>query len=134
MQIQRLQNLYLIIAFICAIVSLSFPWINLPEGNISVQNNVPLLILGLLATILPLLGICLYKNLQRQKLVSRLAALFAFFTLAYAWILDWTNIENGATMALLTPCAVVFSCLFDIFATGAIKSDQKLLKAADRLR
>lgn len=134
MQIQRLQNLYLLIAFICAIVSLCFPWINLPDGNISVQNNIPLLTLALLATILPLLGICLYKNLQRQKLVSRLGALFAFFTLAYVFILDWLNIENGATIALLAPAAMCFGCLFNILAAGAISADQKLLKAADRLR
>ena len=134
MQIQRLQNLYLLLAFLAAILSLNYPWVILPGANVTVQNSVPLLILALLATILPLLGICLFKNLKRQKLVSRLAALFAICSLAYAFILDYTNIENGANLAILAPAIMFASALFDLFAAGAISSDQKLLKAADRIR
>ncbi len=134
MQIQRLQNLYLLIAFLAAIVSLTCPWIIMPGGNVTIQNNTPLLVLALLATILPLLGICLYKNLQRQKLVSRLAALFADCALVYAAVLDLINADNGANIGLIAPCAIFFSSLFDLFAARAINSDQQLLKAADRIR
>lgn len=134
MQIQRLQNLYLLIAFLAAIFSLNYPWLIVPGGNIGIQNNVPLLILALLATILPLLAICLYKNLIRQKLMARLAALFAFCSLAYTYTLDLINIEHGANLALLAPAVMFFSALFDLFAARAISSDQKLLKAADRIR
>lgn len=134
MQIQRLQNLYLLIAFLAAIISLSFPFIILPGGNVGVQNNVPLLIIALLATILPLLALCLYKNLKRQKLVSRLAALFAICTLVYVFVLDWLNIDNGASLALISPFCIFISALFDLFAVRAITSDQNLLKAADRIR
>ena len=134
MQIQRLQNLYLLLAFLAAILSLNYPWVILPSANVTVQNNIPLLILALLATILPLLGICLFKNLKHQKLVSRLAALFAICSLAYAFILDYTNIEHGANLAILAPAIMFASALFVLFAAGAISSDQKLLKAADRIR
>lgn len=134
MQIQRLQNLYLLIAFLAAILSLNYPFIIIPGGNVGVQNNIPLLILALLATILPLLALCLYKNLKRQKLVSRLAALFADCTLVYVFVLDWLNIDNGANIAMLAPCCIFASSLFDLFAARAITSDQNLLKAADRIR
>lgn len=134
MQIQRLQNLYLLIAFLAAICSLNYPWLIVPGGTIGIQNNIPLLILGLLATILPLLGICLFKNLKRQKLVARLAALFAIVAVGYTYTLDLINIENGANLALLAPAAMFVGALFDLFAASAISHDQKLLKAADRIR
>lgn len=136
MQIQRLQNLYLLIAFIAAIVSLSYPFVIITNGAIGIQNNVPLLILCLMATILPLLALCLYKNLQRQKLASRIAALFADCTLVYAVVLYFINldIDNGAHIALLSPICIFLSSLFDLFAARAIQRDMELLKAADRIR
>lgn len=134
MQIQRIQNLYLLIAFLAAIVSLNYTFIILPDGNVGVQNNVPLLVIALLATILPLLALCLYKNLKRQKLVSRLAALFADCTLVYVAVLYFINIDNGVNIALLSPICLLLSSMFDLFATRAINHDQELLKAADRIR
>lgn len=136
MQIQRLQNLYLLIAFIAAILSLSYPFVYVTGGSIGVKNNVPLLILGLMATILPLLALCLYKNLQRQKLVSRVAALFADCTLVYAVVLYFISLDldNGANIALFSPICIFLSSVFDLLAARAIHHDQELLKAADRIR
>lgn len=134
MQIQRLQNLYLLVAFIAALVSLNFNWLKIDDVYVTVGNNVPLLILGLLATILPLLGLFLYKNLRRQKLTARLSALFVLFSLGYAVALSYLGPNPEAEICILAPCCMALSGILDCLAARAIASDEKLLKSADRIR
>lgn len=134
MQIQRIQNLYLAISFIAAIVSLNFNWLTAGDAFVTIRNNIPLLILTLLATIMPMLGICLFKNLKRQKLVARLSGLFVLITLAYVIALSWFGPASDAKVCLLAPCSLALSGLLDLLAVRAIIHDEKLLKSADRLR
>jgi len=134
MQIQRIQNLYLAIAFIAAIVSLNFNWLSTGDTFVTIQNNIPLLILTLLATILPMMGICLYRNLRRQKLVARLSGLFVIFTLGYIVALSYLGPDPDAKVCLLAPCCIALSGILDGLAARAIVHDEKLLKSADRLR
>lgn len=135
MQIQRIQNLYLIIAFLLATVSLAFPWLRLSGGaTLAVQGNIPLLILAVLATLLPLLAICLFKNLQRQKLLGRLSALFAVASLGYVVALSYLGGDNQAQVTVLAPMCMGLSGILDALAARAIYRDQQLLRAADRIR
>ena len=134
MQIQRLQNLYLLLAFIAALVSLNFNWLRIDAIGVSACNNVPLLVLGLLATLLPLLALFLFKNLSRQKLAARLSALFALFTLGYVIALSYLGPNPEAEVCILAPCLMALGGVLDCLATRAIAADQRLLKSADRLR
>jgi len=102
MQIQRLQNLWLLIAFVAALVSLNYNWLDIAGSYVTIQNNIPLLILALLATILPLLSLCLYKNLRRQKLAGRLSALFALFTIGYVVALSFLGPNPEAEICILS--------------------------------
>lgn len=134
MQIQRLQNLYLLIAFIAAVLSLNFNWLIIGEVAVTIQNDIPLMVLSLLATLLPLLAICRYKKLHSQKLISRVGALFALFTIGYAVALSYLGPNPQAEVCILSPCLMGLSGIFDCLAVRSITHDEKLLKSADRLR
>lgn len=134
MQIQRIQSLWLIIAFICALVSLCFPWIETGALSYGAESNPILLIIGLLATILPLIGLFTYRNLRRQKLITLIAALMAVLSLGYVVALSWLGPDPEVSVTLLAPCLMALSGIFDALARRAIISDEKLLKSADRLR
>lgn len=134
MQIQRLQNLYLALAFLAAIVSLSFNWLTIGNVAVNIENDYPLLILALLATLMPLFGICRYKKLHSQKLISRLGAVFALFTVGYVVALSFLGPNPEAEVCILAPCLMGLSCILDCLAARAIVHDENLLKSADRLR
>lgn len=133
MQIQRLQNLYLFIALVLAVASMLMPWWNLGDEAITPCADPVLLILGWLAAAMALAGICLFKNLQRQKLVCALCAIIGFLAVAYGngrFLLSDDPLLTIGTG--FTPMAL--AALFAIFARNCVIKDQKLLRSADRLR
>lgn len=134
MQIQRLQNLYLLLALITAAISLNFNWLIIGNTAVTICNDYALMVLALLATILPLLAICRFKRLGAQKLISRLSALFALFTVGYVVALSFLGPNPEAEVCILSPCLMGMSCIFDCLAARAITHDINLLKSADRLR
>lgn len=135
MQIQRIQTLYLIISLLAAIVSLTGNWLRIdPQTVVTVQNNIPLLILAVLATLLPLIDICLYRNLRRQQLVGKLSALFALISIGYVVALSYLGPNPEAEVCIMAPVCMAVSGIFDCLAVRSMARDEKLLKAADRLR
>lgn len=134
MQIQRMQNLYLLLAFIAAVVSLNFNWLIVGDVAVTIENNVPLMILALVATIMPLCALFRFKNLRSQKLITRLAALFALFTVGYTVALSYLGPNPEAEVCILSPCLMALAGVLDCLAVKAIVHDEKLLKSADRLR
>lgn len=134
MQLQRLQNLYLFLSFIAAVVSLNFNWLVIGDTAVTIRNNYPLLILALIATILPLLALCRFKNLRAQKLISRLSALFALFSVGYVVALSFLGPNPEAEVCILAPCLMALSGVLDCLAIRGIIHDEKLLKSADRIR
>lgn len=134
MQIQRIQTLWLILAVIIAAISFAFPWIKIEESFIGLCDNIPMLILGLLASILPLVSIFLFRNLKRQKTTTQLSGLFALVTFSYTVALSFLGPEKDAKMLILGPSLMVLSCIFDYLALKGINRDAKLLRDSDRLR
>lgn len=134
MQIQRIQTLWLTIAFILAVVSLCFPWLKIDGTFLSAGNDVPLLILSLLAVLFSLVAIFIYRNLRRQKLVAAIAAVMAIFAVGYALALSFLGPNPESEICVLAPLAMTFSGLFDVLARNAMVRDEKLLRSADRLR
>lgn len=134
MQIQRIQNLYLLLSFIAAIISLNFNWIIIADAPMSISNDYPLMILALIATILPLLALFRFKNLRSQKLISRLSALFALFSVGYVAVRSFFGPDSEAEVCILAPTLMLLSGLLDCLATRSIIQDEKLLKSADRIR
>lgn len=134
MQIQRIQTLWLILAVIIAAISFAFPWIKIEESFIGLCDNIPMLILGLLASILPLVSIFLFRNLKRQKTTTQLSGLFALVTFSYTVTLSFLGPDKDAKMLILGPSLMVLSCIFDYLALKGINRDAKLLRDSDRLR
>lgn len=134
MQIQRIQTLWLILAVIIAAISFAFPWIKIEESFIGLCDNIPMLILGLVASILPLVSIFLFRNLKRQKTTTQLSGLFALVTFSYTVALSFLGPDKDAKMLILGPSLMVLSCIFDYLALKGINRDAKLLRDSDRLR
>lgn len=133
MQIQRLQTLFLFLALVLQTVSLFMPWWMAGEAPIDPVTDPMLLILSCLAAAMALLGICLFKNLRRQKLVAGLSALFGLLAVSYAFALTFMDTESTVSIAYgAVPMAI--GAIFAILARNRVIHDEKLLRSADRLR
>ncbi len=149
MVIQRIQSVYLLIAIILMAVFAFFPALSfqvgdrsfvygaLEAGKVGATHIDPLmLMLVVLITLLALIDIFLYKNLQRQMtvcfvdIIIGLAMLVAIGIQAYLF-----GTRESVTMnwqwTLLLP---VLSVIFLMMAHKSMSSDKKKLRDAYRLR
>ena len=149
MVIQRIQTVYLIIAIILMVVFAFFPALSfelggrefvygaLETGKVGVTHFDPLmLMLIVLISLLALIDIFLYKNLQRQMtvcfvdIIIGLAMLVAICIQAYM-----VGTRDGVTLTwqwyLVLP---VLSIIFLMLAHKSMSKDKKMLRDSDRLR
>ena len=119
MVIQRWQSVMLLIAtalmIICVIV---------PIDGVRLFDVLPVFIVGVLSAVFSLLAIFLYRQLDLQKRLALLSALFAAVTLVAA----------GVASLWLASVYIVPAFVLDIWAYFRIRADQNLLKSYDRLR
>ncbi len=134
MQIQRLQTLWLIIAALFAMISLCFPWLKIDSGYVTVQTDMPLLVIGILAAALPLIGIFMFRNLRLQKRICSLSSLMALFSIVYIILLSYLGPYHEGEICIWAPVCMVVSAILDIAARRGIIHDEKLLRSADRIR
>ena len=99
-------------------------------------STLILFIVALLGCILPLIDIFCFKNLNLQKKVALISGLFAAASgIIVAFTASGFASEFQANVGWSTfICAPVISLIADIMAYRLIVSDQKKLRAADRLR
>ena len=149
MVIQRIQSIYLLIAVILMTVFAFFPALTfelggrefvygaLEAGKVGVTHIDPLMLtLVILISLLALIDIFLFKNLQRQMtvcfvdIIIGLAMLVAIGIQAF-----YVGGREGVTLTwswyLVLP---VLSVIFLMMAHKAMSRDKKLLRDADRLR
>lgn len=143
--IQRIQTIYLFIAFIIAGVLpnfLSFFTIN--EGvelflaNTFTNNSVLLKSVGvffLLSAILSVITVLGYKKRQNQFVVNRINILINFYLLS---VLIYLSLKLPGEMqisekgiGIYFPIAII---VLLVMANKAIKKDEDLVKSVDRLR
>ena len=149
MVIQRIQSIYLLIAVILMVVFAFFPALTfeladktvlygaLESGRAgSLHVNLLLITLIILISLLALIDIFLFKNLQRQMtvcfvdIIIGLAMLVAICIQAFVvgnregWIVNWQ-------WYVLLP---VLSIIFLMLAHKSMSNDKKKLRDADRLR
>lgn len=99
-------------------------------------STIILFILSLLACILPLIDIFCFKNMDLQKKVAMISALFsiasgviaAFTASGFA-----SDFQANVSWSVFV-CAPLVALIGDIMAYRLISGDQKKLRAADRLR
>ncbi len=136
--IQRIQTLYLLLAFVTTSILLFFIplWI-LKDGKefYFMQSQVYTIILGL-STALTLLSVVSYKKRQNQFVIGRLNIILNLILLGL-FVYRSLNL-SGETPAVsekgIGMFLPVLAIVFLVLANKAIKKDEDLVKSVDRLR
>lgn len=143
MVIQRWQSVWLLIAGILVAVFCCLP-MAMVTGDMTGPDSVTLLrpadvpvflVVNILVAVLLVMSIFLYKNTKRQKTMTMISMLLIVVMMVtetmilFNWDSAMGEIEWLGSIFLLLG-ALVFAFL----AYRGIRSDERLLKAADRLR
>ena len=149
MVIQRIQSVYLLIAVILMALTAFFPVLSfelggrefvygaLEAGKVGVTHIDPLmLMLVILISLLALIDIFLYKNLQRQMTVCFVDIIIGLAMLVAICIQAFV-IGNREGVNLIWQWYLVLpilSIIFLMMAHKAMSNDKKKLRDSDRLR
>ena len=136
--IQRIQTIYLLLAFVVTGVLLFFfPLWTMSDNKeyFFMQSQVYTILLGL-STSLTLLGVVSYKKRQNQFVIGRLNIILNLILLGL-FVYRSLNL-SGETPAVSEKGIGMFlpivAIVFLVLANKAIKKDENLVKSVDRLR
>jgi hypothetical protein len=136
--IQRIQTVYLILAFLVTSVLLLFiPIWTLSDGKLFYFNQDPIytVIVGL-STMLTVVSIISYKKRQNQFVMNRLNIILNLILLGL-FVYRSLNL-SGETLAVSEKGIGMFlpivAIVLLVLANKAIKKDEDLVKSVDRLR
>lgn len=153
--IQRIQSVYLLLSAICSIVCLSLPvgryvsdgllsatmynlWIASAADGSRMLTSAPLFVILLLAAAVSLYTIFIYKNRKQQIRLSSFSSL-----LIVGWYVVYAAIAmlcGGADAggAVFSPSVYgalpAAALILNLMASRAIRADERLVRAADRIR
>jgi hypothetical protein len=135
--IQRIQSIYLALAFI---ISIALPFVfslyaNSEGAAVWAQDNPIILGLFGLSGALSLITIFLYKKRQNQFVLVRLIMILNFVLLGV--LIYRSQILSGGTAVLEKGIGMIIpliSIVLLALANKAIKRDEDLVKSVDRLR
>ncbi|MCD4746254.1 MAG: DUF4293 domain-containing protein [Bacteroidales bacterium] len=155
--IQRIQSVFLLVAFIACIVMFFFSIASfysdfycfklyviklknmVPDSEIIFSSffTIPLIIVVLLIAVLAMITIFLYKNRQLQIKINKLNILINIILIVgiffgYPEIIE-RKIETGPSFEIGAYFPLI-SLVFLVLANRSIIKDEKLIKSADRLR
>lgn len=94
----------------------------------------PFFVVSLLCCILPFINIFLFKNLKLQKTVCIIEVFLLLAFLATGCGYGYYSIDGGQVSWSSLICAPLIALIADIMAYNRISADQRLLRAADRIR
>ena len=136
--IQRIQTIYLLLAFVVTgILPFFIPLWTMTDGSsyFFMQNQVYVVVLGL-STTLSLLSIVSYKKRQNQFVIDRLNIILNLILLGL-FVYRSLNL-SGETIAVSEKGIGMFlpivAIVLLVLANKAIKKDEDLVKSVDRLR
>ena len=136
--IQRIQTIYLLLAFVVTgVLPFFIPLWTMADGKdyFFMQNQVYVVILGL-STMLSLLSIISYKKRQNQFVIGRLNMILNLILLGL-FVYRSLNV-SGETLAVSEKGIGMFlpivAIVLLVLANKAIKKDEDLVKSVDRLR
>ncbi|MBW6460117.1 MAG: DUF4293 domain-containing protein [Bacteroidales bacterium] len=157
--IQRIQTLFLFIAFVASVCLFFFPLAGIYSATVaykfyiyelrnmvpdevsafSFMTVLPLFLLNILAGALSLISIFLYKNRVRQMKLVRLAIFLDVIMIALIFFIYGQIIERslGVSPNYLDEIGVYFPLIMLVFlllANRFIIKDERLVRSADRLR
>jgi len=151
--IQRIQSVYLLIAAICGMVGLSLPvgryvtdgllsatmynlWIVPADGSSRSFASAPLFVVLLLASAISLYTIFLYKNRKQQMRFCSFASLLLvgwYVVYAVLAVLCGGGSDTSFSSSLYGALPAV-TLILNVMASRAIRADERLVRAADRIR
>ncbi|MCM1110568.1 MAG: DUF4293 domain-containing protein [Clostridium sp.] len=149
MVIQRIQSLLLLIAaaLTVAFLFVAYGYTSILEDGVEVltplyaREFLPLLIPACIATLLLLVDIFLFKNMDLQKNVARIAIVAILATIGvtvYILASGFHDVTDGAVVESTVwgggGLLLVGSLVATIAAISRISTDQRLLRSIDRLR
>lgn len=133
--IQRIQTLYLFIVTISQLTSVL--WIRdrlLFSGkNVDLLSHYILLIPTILLVVIPFWNIFQFKNRKGQFVVNRLLLLLSLLLMGNQ-LLGYMNIETYSQDQILVTISYLLTVILLALSNRAIKKDEDLVRAADRLR
>jgi hypothetical protein len=142
--IQRMQSVWLFIAAFISGTLFIFPLYHYsigaaPEQLMGARNDYMLLIFATLMSVLPLIGLFLFRNRKRQKSFCWLsllssAAFIAIMLMKIENLKHTTPPPTSDNFALPGPIIPVFTIVCIIMALRGIRNDEALIKSTDRLR
>ena len=136
--IQRIQTIYLLIAFIVTgVLPFVFPLWTMSDGKafLFMQSQVYVILFGL-STTLSILSILSYKKRQNQFVINRLniilnLILLGLFLYRSLNLSGETPVVSEKGIGMFLPIAAIVAL---VLANKAIKKDEDLVKSVDRLR
>lgn len=134
MVIQRWQSMYLFLASIMMGIFCYLPLASQADIDFRPYQQPVYLILNVLIAMLSLLAIFMYKNLSRQKTVVKVNAFLIAVSAIVGGIIVYMNMPHVEILWTAGPLLLFCSFLITIAAFRRINHDEKLLKAADRIR
>lgn len=150
--IQRVQTVYLLIATICSVVCLSLPvgrfvsdglltssmynlWIVNADGSGRSFASAPLFVILLLSAALQIYTIFMYGN---RKLQMRFCSFSTLLMVGWYIVYAVMAMLYGGDAAQFSPAISgalpAVSVILTIMARMAIRADERLVRAADRIR
>ena len=139
--IQRIQTIYLFIAFIATgVLPFIFPlWTTEAGENFYFIQNLGFVALFGLSTTLTIVSILTYKKRKKQFVMGRLniilnlvlLGLFLYRLLNLSGEADPAKVVSEKGIGMILP---IISIVFLSLANKAIKKDEDLVKSVDRLR
>lgn len=142
MVIQRWQSVWLLIAAILMAVFCFVPMALVPAQEFAAEpqllhpTDIPVFfVINIVVAVLLLLAIFLYKNTRRQKQVTLVSILLIVVMVVTECILLFSWDTTAGRVEWLGSVFLMLGALvFAAMAYRGITNDEKLLKAADRLR
>lgn len=133
--IQRIQTLYLFIVTILQLTSVL--WIRdrlLFSGkNVDLLSHYILLIPTIVLVVIPFWNIFQFKNRKGQFVVNRLLLLLSLLLMGNQ-LLGYMNIETYSQDQIWVTISYLLTVILLALSNRAIKQDEDLVRAADRLR
>jgi len=133
--IQRIQTLYLFIVTILQLTTVL--WIRdrlLFSGkNVDLLSHYILLIPTILLVVIPFWNIFQFKNRKGQFVVNRLLLLLSLLLMGNQ-LLGYMNIEAYSQDQIWVTISYLLTVILLALSNRAIKKDEDLVRAADRLR
>jgi hypothetical protein len=142
--IQRIQSIWLLLSSLIIVILSRLPIYvgSLGDGSkkeLMTAERLHMMILALLLIILPIIAIFLFKNRTGQKQIIWLhillnLLLLLFFYMAKSAFVEGQQPEFVSSRYGIAVIIPVLSIILDVMAFRGVRSDEKLIKAADKFR